>query len=109
MSLIDILFPEQASAMHLRKMSQQLAAQSRQQRTDRQPASQVDSHAIGHVEDDLGCVTLLLMSLIKSLVKKGVITESDIMACISQLDAEDGWRDGKISPETVRRIVGFSR
>ena len=97
MSLMDWMFPEQAGAMHLRKISESMGRQGRRV-----------SSATRRVNDDVGFLALALLSLIGTLIEKGVISETDVLDHLKRLDTLDGAADGKISPDMLRGALGFA-
>ncbi len=112
MSLFDLFFPEQSTAMHLRK----LALQQVQQQTQHSAAqhdgivrAQATAEAlkmrIDDLEADLGFTVLLLAGLLSTLDEKGVLTKQDVKRELQELDLVDGMRDGKLNVRVLRRYL----
>lgn len=101
MDLVDALFPQQAAASNLRNISTSLAGMS--------TAGRMTNDQLRKLAGDLGLVTLLLMSLVRSLVEKGVVTQEEITGRLQELDHADGVADGKLSPDALRAIMGVPR
>lgn len=105
MEMFDWMFPEPAQAMHLRSIAHSMRTHSRNANRSARRASV----ARDEIEDDLGFVALVLMSLVGSLIEKGVIQEEDLAAHIKRLDTLDGIEDGKLNPDMLRGAMGLSR
>ncbi len=108
MSLMDLLFPQIATATHLRSIRDQNAETDGLQRLReiRQSATlQALKSRIDSLEDDLGYVTLVLSGLMSTLDEKGVIRRDDLKEELSQLDGVDGIRDGKISIQMLKFLI----
>jgi len=60
------------------------------------------------IEDDVGFLALTLLSLVSSLIERGVIEEKDLTAHLERLDSLDGDDDEKLSPDVLRRALGFA-
>ena len=108
MSLFDFFFPEQAQASHLRRLAEQ---QHRSQRHDSRSGrrDQEQTLRISELEDrvldlerDLGFVTLLLGSLLHAANNKGVVTRDEVCSVLEELDAHDGFEDGRLDIESLR-------
>ena len=54
----------------------------------------------------MGSLGLVMLALIKSLVKKGIISTADIKEAFGELDALDGEMDGKIDLSFLRSSLG---
>ena len=59
------------------------------------------------IEDDVGFLALTLLSLVGSLIEKGVIEEKDLTAHLERVDSLDGDDDEELSPDVLRRALGF--
>jgi hypothetical protein len=101
MSLMDFFFPEQAEAMHLRSIA---SSMRRRNRTERRSVRKA-----GDIEEDVGVLALALLSLIGSLVEKGVISEEELRAHIRRVDEADGVADGQLTPDVLRGALGLAR
>jgi len=56
--------------------------------------------------DDVGFLALTLVSLVRSLVEKGVITEEEFRAHMEAVDGRDGEEDGRMDPGVAREDLG---
>lgn len=99
MDMFDFMFPEQAEAAHLRKISGTLSGMASGQR--------MGADQVRKVAENLGFLNLLLMSLVRSLVDKGVLTQQDLFDKLKELDTMDGQQDGKLNPDVLRGLLGF--
>jgi len=105
MSLMDWFFPEQAEAQHLRSIARSMRRQERtRRRADRKTGT-----ALSDLEDDLGFLALTLLSLVGTLVEKGVLAEEEFAAHLARVDGLDGVEDGRLSPDALRGALGFPR
>ncbi len=108
MSLFDFFFPEQAQASHLRRLAdQQHRSHAHTNRTDRRTQEQqfrlveLEDRVL-ELERDLGFVALLLGSILHVPDKNGVVTRQDVCSALEQLDAHDGFKDGKLDIDCLR-------
>ncbi len=62
-----------------------------------------------NVNDDLGAVSLVLLSLVGTLLDKGVITRDDLLAHVRSVDRLEGVADGKITTDELRKALGLAR
>ncbi len=105
MSLFDFFFPEQAQASHLRQIAEQNQRAAWQHT---QGAAFTDARVreleerVWKLENDLGFVALLCGSLLKSLEAKSQLSRQELLAVMHELDASDGWIDGKMDLNTLR-------
>lgn len=109
MSFFDFLFPEQAQAMHLRRLADQ---QSRSHAHSSVNDAEADEHSyriyeleerVLHLEKDLGFVALVLGGILTTIEQKGVATRSDIWDSIRQVDGLDDFQDGQLDIDVLRR------
>ena len=105
MSFFDLLFPDWATASHLRKLteqSQQQDIRSRisQARKDRlQSASKRKSEErIEALEKELNQASLVIEALIEKLEEKKIASRAELQELITEIDGRDGMVDGKITP-----------
>lgn len=100
MDLLDFLYPEHAQARHLRDIATSLrsrpAAESRASR-----------RATSALEGDVGSIALVCMSLVATLVEKGVITEEELRKHIEALDGLDAREDHSLEPNVLRGALGM--
>lgn len=105
MALIDWFFPEQAEAMALRNIARTMRTSARTEARDRRRTAA----SLSDVEEDLGFLALVLLSLVGSLVKKGVVAEEELKAHLQRVDTLDGVEDGRLTPDVLRGALGFAR
>ena len=102
MSLFDFLFPQQASASHLRGIRHQLDANAKadsiRRRKDAQRTSEEISAATDELSDEVGEVALLLVGAIRAMIRKGLVTRAEVFAEMFEADDTDGDRDAKLKP-----------
>ena len=58
------------------------------------------------LETDVGFLALTLLSLVRSLVDKGVLSAEELRAHMRELDAADGVEDGRLDPDAARDSLG---
>ena len=91
--------------MHLRSIAHSMRGRSRAGRgADRRAKA-----ARSDIEDDVGVLALVLLSLVGSLVEKGVLAEDELLAHLMRLDGLDGVADGKLTPDALRGALGLAR
>lgn len=64
---------------------------------------------IAMLKDELGRQKLATQALIRFLIEKGIIEVSELADFISQVDAEDGVVDGKMTIDATTRRLQFQR
>jgi len=60
-----------------------------------------------NLEDEMGSLGLVMLALIRSLINKGVISQSDIKESFAELDGVDGEMDGKLDLSFLRSSLGL--
>ena len=97
MDTYGLLFPHNhsAEAERLRGLARSIAA-SRARRRIR-----------AGVGDDVGALGLVLLSLVGTLIGKGVLTREELLAHLRRVDELDGLADGKVTPEQMREALGI--
>lgn len=95
MGFFEFFFPEQAQAEHLREIAQQGRIR---------PFN--PSFSTARLED-LGFLALVLLSLIESLVSKGVLAKEDLLTHLQRLDGFDGQQDCKVNMQILRSVLGL--
>lgn len=60
------------------------------------------------VADDVGALGIVLLSLVGTLVEKGVLTRDELLAHLRRVDELDGVADGKVTPEQLRVALGIA-
>ena len=106
MSLFDILFPDIATASHLRTIAETNNLQSTQLRI-RQERSAVLSRAktqsnlarIDELENEVGKAALVIEALIEIIEESGISSRQKIAERVHSIDGRDGVIDGKITPD----------
>lgn len=64
---------------------------------------------ISMLKDELGRQKLATQALTRFLIEKGIIAASELADFISQVDAEDGVIDGKMTIDSATRRLQFER
>lgn len=100
MDLLDFLYPEHAQARHLRDIASALRARPA-------GANRVASRARKGIEADVGSIALVCMSLVATLVEKGIITEEELRTHIEALDGLDARDDHALEPNVLRGALGM--
>lgn len=57
---------------------------------------------IADLEDDVARLTLVTMTMMEMLVRKGIATREELSALVAEIDALDGELDGKLDPSALR-------
>ena len=99
MDLLDFLYPEHAQARHLRDIASALRS--------RPGDNRVAGRARKGIEADVGSIALVCMSLVATLVEKGVITEEELRKHIEALDGLDARDDHALEPNVLRGALGM--
>lgn len=60
-----------------------------------------------NLEDEMGSLGLVMLALVRSLISKGVISQSDIKDSFAELDGLDGEMDGKLDLSFLRSSLGI--
>lgn len=120
MSMFDFFFPEQAEAMHLRDISEQMRVRrvheehdSRRSRRQEENLGALEGRLrsletrVHELEDENAVLGLLTMSLIKVLAEKNSITMKDVFDQVKAVDALDGKADGKVDLSALRMMFGL--
>ncbi len=108
MGLKEFFFPEYAEAQNLKKVSRQMARKSRTGRRASKKASEAQKE-LENMEEDLGFLALVLMSLFNRLVEKDIISRDEVRDQLSEIDSLDGVEDGKLDLDMVRGAMGMAR
>ncbi|RYD36680.1 MAG: hypothetical protein EOP87_04995 [Verrucomicrobiaceae bacterium] len=108
MSLFDLIFPEQAQAVHLRDLvasnhqhtaalrSQQYATEKKRKEAIRLNSKTEDR--VKELENEVAQSALIIESLIHLLEEKKLVSRGELRQRASEIDAADGVIDGKITP-----------
>ena len=103
MGLFEMFFPEQAQAVHLRNLSQTMvSSMMRSSRGNRHADKRIDE-----VAEDTAFLALVTFSMLRFLMKKGIVTEEEFKAHLAKLDELDGVRDGELDPAILRGALGL--
>ena len=102
MSLFDFLFPQQATASHLRRMADKQRRDDRINRI-RDAGSEHIERRIEELEHDVGVLALALAAILDSANENGAISRDEIRNKISELDVLDGFRNGKLDVSILRK------
>lgn len=61
------------------------------------------------LESELGFLSLIVAATLRTLADKGLVTTAEVLAKLEAVDAADGVKDGKISVDILRAILGAPR
>jgi hypothetical protein len=61
------------------------------------------------VDAELGFLSLIVAATIRTLADKGLVTMGEVLAKIDAVDGADGVKDGKITVDILRAILGVPR
>ena len=103
MSLFDFFFPEQAQASHLRSLANSQANLDRREFRKSRSLERADKR-LDTMEEDIGFVALVLGALLQKADEKGVLTRDEIRDAVSELDAIDGVKDGRLDVNILRGL-----
>jgi hypothetical protein len=107
MGMYEFFFPEQAEANHLRSIASSMRTSARRSGKAGKRVSELE-HRVGELEDDLDFLSLITLTLFGILNEKGLVDRRSLMDRINQVDMFDGRKDGKVSPEALRKAFGFA-
>jgi len=106
MSFFDLLFPEWAQATHLRTITEQNRTNQTQQRISQVRAERIATvsrnkleHRVETLEQELGQAALVIEALMEKFEEKEIATKAEMISLIQEIDARDGFVDGRITPE----------
>ena len=106
MSFFDLLFPEWATATHLRTLTEQnrnqkISARITNNRAERlrKSAQRKTSERISELESELNQAALVIEALIETLEANDIASKDEIQSMVLEIDARDGVVDGQITPE----------
>jgi len=103
MSWTRYLMHDFCTAREFNEIEEQTKRRARAMRRDRRSAARQRED----LESDVGFLALTLLSLVRSLVEKGVLSPEDLRAHMRELDAADGVEDGKLDPDAARESLGM--
>jgi len=99
MDLLDLFFPDQAQAAHLREIAAHTKALSVNEIRGRKR----DEAAA----EDLAFLALVLLGLIESLVAKNLVTREELTAQLRGLGALDATQDSRARLQVLRHALGL--
>ena len=97
MGLREWFFPEQAQAVHMKRLADAMTRQMRR--------SGPSKKILQMIEQDIDFLSLLVAVLIVALERKGVISREDITSLFAKMDAMDGKMDGKLDIRVLRKLL----
>lgn len=108
MSLFDYIFADEIQLKQLRDISktlknQQIFEKGRAERLKK------EKEKCNETDDDIGLLSLLMMTVIKKLIAKGIITEQELLDELLEIDQLDGLKDGKLDINVLRGSVGLAK
>lgn len=106
MRLFDYVYPEQAK--YMRELARTLSERAKSTGEKGKQVTELKDQ-VAALEDDFGFLSLVTLTLFAELHEKGVVTRTDLLEKIKEIDMFDGVKDAKISPEALRRAFGFAK
>jgi len=105
MSFLELLFPDYATARHLRTLDEknrtlevrQRVAHNRSNRLIEAKSKKANSR-IEQLEQELGQASLVIEALIEKLEEKSLVSREELERLVTEIDARDGVIDGRITP-----------
>ena len=106
-SLLDALMtsPERAQAEFTRSLSDALMRQGQRVNDHASKAKQ----EAARMEAEVGFLSLIVAAMLRTLSDKGLVSTAEVLAKLEAVDAADGVKDGKISVDILRAILGVPR
>lgn len=107
MNIFDFLFPEQAQASHLRRLSESSAllhSQARINSSRGQQAQMSLENRIESLQSEVGQLAIVIEALLESLADRGILTREELARKMSEIDARDGVVDGRITKQNPGSI-----
>ncbi len=98
MDLLDLFVNDSDESERLRRLSR---------RVTRKTTSGKSSAGRRKLREDVGFLALVQLTQVRLLIEKGLITESEFVERLLNLDRMDGAADGKIDPEMLRKALGL--
>lgn len=105
MDMFDFFFPEQAEAMHLRRIARNTAARS----SAPSVGAQQTNEEIAALRADVGFLSLVLAAILKRLDETQTMSLADVKDIVDEIDALDGVGDGGLDPGVLRGLLGVLR
>jgi hypothetical protein len=100
MSLFDFFFPDQAQALHLRRLAESTSFSATQARINgsRDLNAQMSmKKRIDELENEVGQLTMIIEALLESISERSILSKEDLARKIGEIDARDGTIDGRIT------------
>ncbi|MBX3460360.1 MAG: hypothetical protein KF696_10435 [Planctomycetes bacterium] len=99
MNLFHMFWPRAAHSAQLRDLVQQ----------NRDNAGSRRSIGRKHADhdDDLGTLSMVCVAIVATLIKKGVITETEFQEVMATVDEMDSQADMSLDPNTMRKALGL--
>lgn len=101
MEIMDFFWPQWAQAAHLREIATALKS-GQGRRTS-------PTRVAGDLQADINTLALVCMSLVATLVEKGVISELDLQMHLQKIDELDAEDDGALDPNFLRGALGLKK
>lgn len=115
MGLYEYFYTHKATAQNARNIAAIIGANARRaSRSGRKlkELQEVVKHfedVVMQLEEDLDFTILIVLTLYATLHEKGLITRDSLLKRVEEIDLYDGKKDGKVSPEALRRAFGFGQ
>ena len=107
--MFDFFFPEQAQAMHLRRIAGRSSfGRASRRLPDRLPAgdAQQTTDQVSELRDDVNFLTLVLASILRRLSETETMSLADVSDLLGEIDGLDGVADGGLDPGVLRGLLG---
>ncbi len=108
MSLFEYIFADEIKLQQLRDISKTLKNQQIFER-GREKRLKKEQEKSDEINDDIGLLSLLMITVIKKLIDKGVITEQELLGELLEIDQLDGLKDGQLDINVLRGSVGLAK
>jgi hypothetical protein len=99
MSLLHLFLTQSAQSSHDRQQAARAAA-------DRSAMRSVGAKN-ADLESDIGTLSMVCISLVATLIKKGIITEAEFQEMMASVDEMDARTDQSLDPNTMRKALGL--
>ena len=113
MGLYEYFYPHKAAARNARNIASMIRANVRKAKRSGKKVKKLQEavaqfeEVTAQLEEDLDFLILIVLTLYATLHEKGVISRDSLMQRINEIDMYDGVKDGKVSPDALRRAFGF--
>ena len=115
MGLCEYFYMSKATAQNARNIAAIIGANARRaSRSGRKvrELQEVVKHfegVVAQLEEDLDFLILIVLTLYATLHEKGLITRDALLRRLEEIDLYDGKKDGKVTPDALRRAFGFGQ